>query len=287
MTSVLQLMIDKYTDIDTFDRKMAIKEVMQETVLYCLSRAGFFEEAAFYGGTALRIFYGLDRFSEDLDFSLLKVDKDFNLEKYFPAIKDFSDSVGINVDIISKKKRIKSDIKSAFLKADSIEHMLIFYPGEGIEGTRKGDLFKVKFEVDSNPPVGATYEVQYKLLPYPYQVLLFDQPSLFAGKIHAILCRSWKDRVKGRDLYDFVFYIGRGTPVNIKHVYERLIQTGYNELKEVGTIESLISFLVKRFSEIDYDEAKLDVRTFIKNQDILDIWGKEFFISLALSLKGQ
>lgn len=273
--------------MDTFDRKMAIKEVMQETVLYCLSRAGFFEEAAFYGGTALRIFYGLDRFSEDLDFSLLKVDKDFNLEKYFPAIKDFSDSVGINVDIISKKKRIKSDIKSAFLKADSIEHMLIFYPGEGIEGTRKGDLFKVKFEVDSNPPVGATYEVKYKLLPYPYQVLLFDQPSLFAGKIHAILCRSWKDRVKGRDLYDFVFYMGRGTPVNIKHVYARLIQTGYNELKEVGTIESLISFLVKRFSEIDYDEAKLDVRTFIKNQDILDIWGKEFFISLALSLKGQ
>ena len=214
MKSVLNNMLAKYEIKNTTDEINAMKEIIQEIVICGLSRGGFFDEAAFYGGTALRIFYGLDRFSEDLDFALLKSNIDFDLSKYFSYIEKEVIAYGLNLKIMKKEKNKDSNILSAFLKGDTKEHIFIFFPNENIKNMTSLKNIKIKFEVDVNPPEGATYEFKYKLLPSPHQVRLYDEPSQFAGKIHAILCRNWSYRIKGRDLYDYIFYLAKNTKVN-------------------------------------------------------------------------
>jgi len=205
MNSVLQSMINKYDIKNSTDEINAMKEIIQEIVICGLSRGGFFNEAAFYGGTALRIFYRLNRFSEDLDFALLEPNKKFDLSKYFSFVEKEVQAYGLNLSITEKEKNKDSNIMSAFLKGDTKEHILIFFPNENMKNTTSLKNIKIKFEVDINPPSGAEYELKYKLLPSPHQVRLYDETSLFAGKIHAILCRNWGYRTKGRDLYDYIY----------------------------------------------------------------------------------
>ena len=149
------------------------------------------------------------------------------------------------------------------------------------------ELIKVKFEVDTNPPDYAKFETKYRLLPIPYEVTMYDMSSLFAGKIHAVICRAWKNRVKGRDLYDYVFYLSRGARVNLKHLTARLIQSGYINLEERITIEDVKIILRKRFEDIDYSQAKQDVESFIKNSDALNLWNTDFFCEITESLKAS
>ncbi len=199
MNNILKQMLEKYDIKNEQDEINAIKEIIQEIILSGLSRGRFFNEAAFYGGTALRIFYGLNRFSEDLDFSLIRPNKNFNISKYFTYIEKEANSYGLNLTLTKKEKTSESNITSAFLKGDIIEYILLFFPNE--QSTKKDKLFKnikIKFEVDTNPPEGATYNIKYKLLPSPHEIKLYDEESLLAGKIHAILCRGWKNRVKER-----------------------------------------------------------------------------------------
>ena len=210
MSTVIEQMLKNYQVDNIYDKKNAMKEIMQEIVLCGLSRAGFFQKTAFYGGTALRIFYGLDRFSEDLDFSLKTADPEFELASYFPVLEKEAKAFGLNVSIIEKEK--------------TKEHLLLFYADEqAAGGVAKNETVKIKFEVDIQPPAFAAFEHKYRLLPVPYEVKLYDMPSLFAGKIHAVLCRAWQSRIKGRDLYDYVFYLSRGASVNQKHLRERLL----------------------------------------------------------------
>lgn len=186
------------------------------------------QKAAFYGGTALRIFYGLDRFSEDLDFSLETSDFDFDLDSYFPVLEKEVRSFGLNVTIQEKQKKGNSNIRSAFLKGNTKEHLLLFYPDEKLtDNVPTNEVIKIKFEIDIDPPAFASFEHKYRLLPAPYEVNMYDMPSLFAGKIHAVLCRAWQSRIKGRDLYDYVFYLSRGAAVNLPHLRARLIDSGY------------------------------------------------------------
>lgn len=286
MNSVIGEMLKAYPTGGPGDKKNAIKEIIQEIVLCGLSRAGFFRKAAFYGGTALRIFYGLDRFSEDLDFSLLKPDPNFNLSAYFPALKKEAESYGLNLDISVKEKSKDSNILSAFLKGNTREHMLVFY---GIDsstgGTNANETIKIKFEVDINPPAGAETERKYRLLPAPYEVALYDTPSLFAGKVHAVICRAWKSRVKGRDLYDYVFYLSRGATLNTGHLKARLVQSGAWEEKEDFGISDAKKLLFERFGNIDYAQAKEDVLPFIKDPSSLDVWSGDFFRQITENLK--
>lgn len=284
MKTILEQMIEDYYPKNNEEKRNVIKEVMQEIVLCGLSKAGFFNEAAFYGGTALRIFYNLDRFSEDLDFSLLIKDKDFDLVKYFPVLRDTIQSFGLNVDIELKEKTIDSNIKSAFLKGDTIEHFLLFYPNDLVQGINKNEKVKIKFEIDTMPPGLATYETKFRLLPIPYSVRLYDESSLFSGKIHAIICRSWKSRVKGRDLYDYVFYLSRKTKFNLPHLREKLIDSQYIENDKDIICDDIKEMLKNRFNEIDFEEAKEDVIPFIKDISVLDIWSKEFFIDITSNL---
>ena len=200
MNTVIEEMLKSYQVDNIYDRKNAMKEIMQEIVLCGLSRAGFFKEAAFYGGTALRIFYGLDRFSEDLDFSLEQINLDFDLCSYFPVLEKEVKAFGLNVEIQEKEKTKDSNIRSAFLKGNTKEHLLLFYADERDVGTvAKNEVVKIKFEVDTNPPAFATYEHKYRLLPVPYEIRLYDMPSLFAGKIHAVICRGWQSRFDSID----------------------------------------------------------------------------------------
>lgn len=177
MNTVIEQMLRKYDSKNIYDQKNAMKEVMQEIVLYGLSRAGFFREAAFYGGTALRIFYGLDRFSEDLDFSLMTSNPNFDLKAYFPELEKTVRSFGLNVVISEKEKNKESAIRSAFLKGNTKEHFLLFYADEVTANSiTKNEALKIKFEIDTMPPAFATFERRFCLAPMPYEINLYDEP---------------------------------------------------------------------------------------------------------------
>ena len=286
MNTVIEEMLKSYQVDNIYDRKNAMKEIMQEIVLCGLSRAGFFKEAAFYGGTALRIFYGLDRFSEDLDFSLEQINLDFDLCSYFPVLEKEVKAFGLNVEIQEKEKTKDSNIRSAFLKGNTKEHLLLFYADERLVGTvDKNEVVKIKFEVDTNPPAFATYEHKYRLLPVPYEIRLYDMPSLFAGKIHAVICRGWQSRIKGRDLYDYIFYLSKAVTVNQKHLRARLIDSGYIAETQECTLEEIKTMLKNRFDSIDFLQARKDVEPFIRDTSVLDIWSSDFFKQITEGLK--
>jgi conserved domain protein len=286
MNTVIEEMLKSYQVDNIYDRKNAMKEIMQEIVLCGLSRAGFFKEAAFYGGTALRIFYGLDRFSEDLDFSLEQINLDFDLCSYFPVLEKEVKAFGLNVEIQEKEKTKDSNIRSAFLKGNTKEHLLLFYADERVVGSvAKNEVVKIKFEVDTNPPAFATYEHKYRLLPVPYEIRLYDMPSLFAGKIHAVICRGWQSRIKGRDLYDYIFYLSKAVTVNQKHLRARLIDSGYISENQECTLEEIKTMLKNRFDSIDFLQARKDVEPFIRDTSVLDIWSSDFFKQITEGLK--
>lgn len=286
MNNVIKQMLSKYEIKNINDEVNALKEIIQEIIISGLSRGGFFDKAAFYGGTALRIFYNLDRFSEDLDFALITPNKEFDISKYFAYIEKELQAYGLNLEISSKQKDIETNITSVFVKGNTLEHIFKFFPNnENHEYNHILKSIKIKFEVDINPPSGATYEEKYKLLPSPHQIKLYDKESLFAGKIHAILCRNWKTRTKGRDLYDYIFFLANNTSVNLELVKNKLIKSEYIDSKNSFNINVLKGLLIKKFKEIDYTEAKEDIIPFIKNVDVLNLWSSEFFIAITENLK--
>ncbi len=285
MNNIIEQMLAQHTSGTLHEKKNSIKEVVQEIILCGLSRAGFFQSAAFYGGTALRIFHGLDRFSEDLDFSLLAPDTDFRLDPYLPALEKELRAYGFHFKAEAKTKAKDSDVLSAFVKGNTREHILMCYADENLARTVVGsELIKVKFEVDSTPPPYASFERQFRLLPIPYEINLYDMPSLFAGKLHAVICRAWKSRIKGRDLYDYVFYLSKGTPVNLKHLNARLMDSGFEGAREDMPLDEIKEILYRRFESIDYMQAKNDVLPFIRNPASLDVWSKTFFQSITNNL---
>lgn len=281
----IEQMLKSYNVENVYHKKNAMKEIMQEIVLCGLSRAGFFQKAAFYGGTALRIFYGLDRFSEDLDFSLETPDASFTLAPYFPVLEKEVKAFGLKVTITEKEKTKESNIRSAFLKGNTREHLLLFYPDEQVTGSApQNEVIKIKFEVDINPPAYAVFEHKYRLLPIPYEVRMYDMPSLFAGKIHAVMCRSWQSRIKGRDLYDYIFYLSRSAPVNRKHLRERLLQSGYITPDMECSRDEIRDMLSRRFDAIDFSQARKDIEPFIHDTPVLNIWSADFFKQITENL---
>lgn len=288
MNNIIEQMLSQHKSVTLGDKKNSIKEVVQEIILCGLSRAGFFQTAAFYGGTALRIFHGLDRFSEDLDFSLMTPDLDYHFDRYFPILEKELNAYGFHFKAEAKVKANHSDIQSAFVKGNTREHILLCYADENLARTVVGsELIKVKFEVDTTPPPFAGFERQFRLLPIPYEINLYDMPSLFAGKLHAVICRAWKNRIKGRDLYDYVFYLSKGTPVNLKHLNARLVDSGFEGARNDLSLKEIKQILLKRFESINYIQAKSDVLPFIRNPASLNIWSKDFFQSITNNLIEQ
>ncbi len=289
MNSIINIMLEKYNPQNNEDRENAIKEIIQEIALSGLSHAGFFEKAAFYGGTALRIFHGLNRFSEDLDFAVIDTAETFKLDDYFPTLNKEFESYGIDINVELKKKTNLTDVQSAFLKGNTQTLMLTFFPKS--EDARKfisNQKIKIKFEVDTHNPSGWEVETKFRMLPAPYEVKVFDESTLFAGKIHAILCRNYKDHVKGRDYYDYLFYIGKGTEINLIYLENKLKNTkGIILDNETLTINKIKQLLKEKFETVNYELAKEDVSSFINNKESLNLWNKELFISTLDSLKAN
>ena len=287
MNNVIKTMLNKYNPQNNEQRENAVKEILQEIALAGLSRGGFFEKAAFYGGTCLRVFHGLNRFSEDLDFALLDKNSDFKLDDYFPALNKEFQSYGIEMNVELKNKDENKEVKSAFLKGNTLMLMMTFFPrSEEITKIVSNKKIKIKFEIDTDNPSGGTTEYRYQMLPAPYEVQIFDEPTLFAGKIHAILCRNYKNHVKGRDYYDYLFYIGKGSKLNLKYLESKLKNTGgIINKNESLTLEKVKDLLRTKFESTDYESAKEDVYSFIDNKDDLSVWKKELFLSTIEKLK--
>ena len=278
MNSIIGQMLSQHESATISDRKNSIKEVVQEIVLCGLSRAGFFDKTAFYGGTALRIFHGLDWFSEDMDFSLMEPDPAFRLDPYLPAVEKELQAYGFHFHAEARQKAADSDIQSAFVKGNTREHMLICYADDRMARTiGSNEVIKVKFEVDTAPPPYAGFERKYRLLPIPYEMNLYDMPSLFAGKMHAVICRVWKNRIKGRDLYDYIFYLAHKTPVNLRHLNARLVDSGFDDARNDLSLDEIKAIMNKRFEAIDYEQARQDVLPFIRNPASLNVWSADFF----------
>jgi len=279
--------IAEYNPKNTDEVLAALREIMQEVALAGLSRTDFFEKAAFYGGTALRIFYGLDRFSEDLDFSLLESNPDFSLEPYFDAIVTEFKSIGMQVSIREKEKKEKTNIDSAFLKSETQWKELVLediIKQAGIKSTNR--TMKIKIEIDCQPPLGFTTENKLLTRPFSFYVKCFNKPSLFAGKMHALLFRKWKNRVKGRDWYDLEWYIKKRIPLDLHHFALRAKDTAdWNQ--EVLTSENVLELLREKCRTVSFDRIKEDVIPFIKDDKALEIWGEQYFYDLIDQLKFQ
>jgi predicted nucleotidyltransferase component of viral defense system len=280
-------MLERYKCETRDDYEGALKEIIQEVSLLGLWRSKFFEHAAFYGGTALRILYGLDRFSEDLDFSLLQPRDDFQLDQYLEAIQIELAGMDFDVQIGEKAPTRNTAIESAFIKAGTKEHLLkIEVPEEIAERIHRNDRIKVKLEVDTDPPGDFETEAKTLLQPIAFSVKTYKPADLFAGKVHAVLQRAWQSgRIKGRDYYDFVWYVGRNIPVHLLHLEQRLRQSDAWQSPKHMTQEDLLKLLTEKFSQLDFALAKKDVLPFIRDPAAVEIWSRDFFLSLLTRLK--
>ncbi|MDD6853354.1 MAG: nucleotidyl transferase AbiEii/AbiGii toxin family protein [Prevotella sp.] len=255
--------------MDTDQQKRnAIFEVNQQVILAGLYNGGFFDEAAFYGGTCLRIFHGLQRFSEDMDFSLLAPSDNFDFTKYFQPVKDMFEIVGRRVEITKKDKRNFGKVESAFLKDNTDVYDVSFQTEKSI---------RIKIEVDTNPPLKFNTEQKLLLLPESFMTKCFTLPDLFAGKMHALVFRAWKNRVKGRDWYDFEWYVKHRVPLDFKHLSERILQFNGKSV----TRDEFMDLLRLRLGSADINMVKADVMPFIRQPKELDIWSNEYFLQLA------
>jgi predicted nucleotidyltransferase component of viral defense system len=282
---IIQQKILTYQCKTVLEQENATKEIAQEIALMALSRAGYFRVAAFHGDTCLRILYGLERFSEDLDFILEKPDKNFDWHNFIYNIQEEFSAYGYTLEVKDKTK-LEKTIKSIFLKANSEGGLLI------LKDTRTNrPKLRIKLEIDTNPPEGSSYELKYLDFPLPYNVRIQDLPSLFAGKCHALLCR---DYTKGRDWYDFTWYVSRQVRVNFKLLSHALNQTGPWERKNITvTPQWLFQTLKTKINKIDWNIAKEDVKRFLRSRELatLEFWSKDFFLSrvdkLASDLKNK
>ncbi|MDD4637379.1 MAG: nucleotidyl transferase AbiEii/AbiGii toxin family protein [Bacteroidales bacterium] len=272
MNNIFEQMLSHYQIVTEKDRRNAIYEVMQQITLAGLYRGGFFNKAAFYGGTCLRIFHQLERASEDMDFSLLAPDKAFKLDEYFPAIIEEFNTLGRDVVITKKNKQNFGKVESAFLKDDTEVYDVAFQTERGL---------KIKIEVDTQPPLMFQTEQKLLLHPFSFMTRCFTLPDLYAGKMHALIFRSWKNRVKGRDWYDFEWYVRKGIQLDFVHLQERIREFNGIEMDK----EEFIRLLKERLASTDIKMVKHDVEPFIKNPASLEIWSNDYFLQLADRIK--
>lgn len=264
----------------------AVKQVVQEVTLTALGKTSFFEAAAFNGGTALRIFHELPRFSEDLDFSVDEpAASGFILNDYASTVDQYLLSVGIPAHF--QIDRDEGIVRRAYVKGNGREILRAFGFDAAAANTAANEMIRVKIEADTTPLEAAETETKFLLKPYPSAVRVYTMPSMFAGKLHAVLCRQWAARIKGRDLYDYVFYIANEVPVNLPHLQSRLIQSGDWKPDAPLDLQTVKDLLNKRFSEIDYAMARKDVLPFIGDPASLDVWSEAFFTAITEQLEGE
>lgn len=269
-------MLAGYGNIEGTALMNAEQEVCQKIALAGLHRGGFFDHAAFYGGTCLRLFHGLPRFSEDMDFSLIEKRDDIHLENYFDAIREEFHIAGYDVTITKKEKKAFGKVESAFLKENTEAYDIKFQTKRTV---------KVKIELDTDPPLLFNTEQKILKLPYSFMVRCFSLPDLYAGKMHALVYRAWQRRVKGRDWYDFEWYVRYNVPLDFKHLQERIREFSGNEV----SLEEFMSKLREKLAGTNIDNVKQEVIPFIEESQLraLDIWSNDYFLQLVDMIKIQ
>ncbi len=279
-------MLQKYPCTRLEDYTKALREIIQEVALLGLWRSKFFDKAAFYGGTALRILYGLDRFSEDLDFTLLEPMNHFDLGSFGSSLEKELQAFGFDMHLEQKNKAIVGPVQSAFLKAEIFSQMLVINIGQDIlKEIPKGQLLKIKLEVDTNPPPDFSTETKYLLAPIPFPVRVLVLSDLFAGKMHAVLCRRWKTRVKGRDWYDLVWYISHHPELHLAHLEQRMRQTGDWKGAKVLTGNAFLKLIHDAIDVLNINKARIETSAFVKDPETLSIWSKDFFHDIVSRIK--
>lgn len=278
--------LEEYKPANAAQAEQGLREILQEIALAGLQRSGFFENAAFYGGTALRIFYGLDRYSEDLDFSLLKVDSAFSMEPYLKGMVAELESLGVKVSVRAKNKTAVTAVDSAFLKPDTVWKELVLHNVIPQEQLRMRPEIKIKIEVDTAPPLGFATEEKLLLRPFAFYTKCFSLPDLFAGKMHAVLFRKWKNRVKGRDWYDMEWYIRKGVPLHLDHLVARAKGSG-NWEGDTMSKDQLIQLLENKIESVSFKSIREDVIRFIRNERTIEIWSPTYFRELIQHMRFQ
>lgn len=277
----IKSMLQRYGEVK-IKEQTKVREIIQQTALLGLERRGFFEQAAFYGGTALRILYGLDRFSEDLDFTLLKKNPSFNFKLFLDGMIEELASFGFEMEVSVKEKTITTNIESAFLKGNTRKIYLAIREDSKAVSNEK---IQIKIEVDVDPPNPFRLEQKVVMNPLPFNVLTLHLSDLFAGKMHAILYRSWQGRVKGRDWYDLLWYLRHEIPLSLEHLEIRMKQTGHLGENEFINRENLLKRLSERIETIDWESAKNDMNAFIADTSSLKLWSAPFFLSVIQRIK--
>ncbi len=271
--------LDEYRPGDKQEAEHARREIMQEVALAGLQRSGFFEVAAFYGGTALRIFHKLNRFSE-LDFSLLKANSNFSLEPYLKGIITEFAAAGMEISVKENKKTAQTNVNSAFLKSETIWKELTLEGAIPQLGLNQTPAIKIKLEVDRQPPLGFETEEKLLLRPFSFYVKCFTLPDLFAGKMHALLFRKWGNRVKGRDWYDMEWYIKKKFPLHLEHFRLRA-EDSQDWIKTTLSKDEFRQLLNQRIDTISFDSMRNDIVRFIPDASVLKIWSPAYFKDLA------
>ena len=278
MNEAVGRMLARYERKTTEDSARALREILQEIALLGLWRSKFFDKAAFYGGTALRLLYGLDRFSEDLDFSLLAPSSTFELSRYGDSLGAELAAFGFDVRFEARAVRTEHAVQSAFLKADTLQQMLVIDAGESaLSGVPRGQVLEIKLEVDTDPPPGFATQVRYLLQPVAFPVRLYALPDLFAGKMHAVLCRRWQDRVKGRDWYDLVWYVTHHPVLHLGHLEQRMRQSGHWQREGPLTEMDFRGLLEQAIDDLNVEQARKEVEVFVRDPGGLAIWSRDFF----------
>ncbi len=277
----LSSLLDTHKNLNVRDYRRILRETIQKVCLLGLWRGTFFEHAAFYGGTALRLFHGLDRWSEDLDFSLLKQNPDVRLEAYLNSVRQELEAWGIaaKIDLADKKT---SQIESAFIKANTLKTLIsLEIPSSALRKLHRDEVSSVKFELDPYPPCAFSSESRFLLDPIPFSVRVMDMPDLFAGKMHAVLARSWENRVKGRDWYDLIWFVRLEVPLNLTHLEARLKQSGHLQLDAKLDVNVFQTLLTDRINATNFAQSKEDVLPFVPNPEALQNWSPELFKELV------
>lgn len=274
-------MLKKYELRSIQDYENALKEIIQEIALLGLWRAKFFEHGLFYGGSALRILFGLNRYSEDLDFSLTKSNPHFQLNRYQKSLTDELRSFGFDVTFEQKEKKLTA-VDSAFLKANTMAHLLKV---NARVKTHQDAKLQIKLEVDRDPPLGFEVQTRTMLEPMAYSVSTMTLPDLFAGKMHALLCRERIDNVKGRDFYDFIWYVRNRIPLRLSYLEAKMRQSK-NLAPQVALTPTLFMSRARmRLESVDFDRARADILPFLRTQqdrDELQFWNAAFFTETVL-----
>lgn len=263
--------------ISPLKKRDALREILQQAALLGLARTRFFEHAAFYGGTALRILYGLDRFSEDMDFSLLKADPHFNFDPFLEGMKRELNAFGFSLEVERKEKNHPSPIQSAFLKGNTLKLLLTLDSSFKNKEMHPEEKIKIKLEIDTTPPTGFSTESKLVLTPVPFYVLSYKKEDLFAGKMHALLFRERKINVKGRDWFDLIWFIKNHIPLNITHLSYRMHDSGNLAKEEMLDKAKLDQLLDQKIASVDWNQAKIDVKGFLTDTKQLDLWSAPFF----------